>query len=445
MNRRRFLEDASQFQNEGTGLVGKRGSAITHPASETQNRVRLCILTQFFPPDYAPTGQLIAELGQQLSKQGAQVEIFSGQPGYAFQASDSPCSEWAGEVLIRRSRTAQLWPQRIRGRALNGVMFCIRAGLHMLRARKERNVFLLTTAPPFLPIVGYIANLLLGTSYVCLLYDLYPEIAVQLGVISERHWLARLWRNLNRRVWERSDGIIVLSSAMKQRVVDCCPDAVGKTHVIHSWADPDQIFPVPKQKNWFAWKYNFAEKFTVLYSGNMGRVHDLDTFLEAILDLQHEPVQFVFIGSGPKRKEFMAKAEQLGLRNLTFLPYQSKQDLPYSLTACDLALVSISAGLEDLVAPSKLYSALSAGRPIAAVCPRHSYLTKLIADAGCGAVFENQDGQGLANFIRFLMNDAGLATRMGESGRRYLQNHFTPSLIAKQYLDILANPVSGRW
>lgn len=125
-----------------------------------------------------------------------------------------------------------------------------------------------------------------------------------------------------------------------------------------------------------------------------------------------------------------------------FLPYQDKEVLPYSLTACDLSLVSVEAGMESLVAPSKLYPALATGRPIAAICSEYSYLRQIIADAQCGASFENGDSYGLVEFIRLLNSDKQLAERMGMASRRYLQSHFTPEIIAKQYLRVLRQAVS---
>lgn len=51
-----------------------------------QNKaIKLSIITQFFPPDYAATGQLIEELAMQLGQLGLPVQVFTGQPGYAFQ------------------------------------------------------------------------------------------------------------------------------------------------------------------------------------------------------------------------------------------------------------------------------------------------------------------------------------------------------------------------
>jgi glycosyltransferase involved in cell wall biosynthesis len=400
--------------------------------------IQLTICTEFYPPDYAATGQLIEELALQLEQCGLPVRIFTGQPGYAFQKSSAPSIEYAGKLRIQRSGTSRLWHSRIRGKGINGLLFFLRTALHLLNPKRRKDLVLLTTAPPFLPIVGYLANLLLGIPYICLIYDLYPDIALELKVVSDENWLARLWESINKKVWKRANHIIVLSSTMKERMLANCPEIGDKISVIHNWADPEWIAPRPKQSNWFARQHSLVDTFTVLYSGNMGRCHDMDTILEAASQLRHEPIQFLFIGEGAKRRACIEQIENLGLKNCQFLPYQEKQDLPYSLTACDLSLVSITFGMEGLVAPSKLYSTLAAGRPVAVVCESHSYLRTLVADAKCGATFRNGDGTGLANFIRFLASDRHMAEQMGYAGRQYLQNNFTPEIIAQQYLNVLS-------
>lgn len=411
-------------------------------ALKTQKAIKLSVITQFFPPDYAPTGQLIEELVKQLGQQGVNIEVFTSQPGYAFQSQTAPAVEWINNIRIQRSRTAQLWPGRIRGKAVNGVLYTLRALLYLFRAWRRNNILLVTTAPPFLSIVGYLANLLFKLPYVCILYDLYPDIAIALGVVSKRSWLARLWQAVNRKIWLNASGIVVLSPAMKEKIVSHCPEVADKVSVIHSWANPDAIVPIPKEENWFAHEYGLVNKFTVLYSGNMGRCHDIDTMLEAAKQLQDEPVQFVCIGGGAKREELIKEVNQLGLKNFTFLPYQDKQVLPYSLTACDLSLVSVDAITEGLVVPSKFYSALASGRPLAVICSQSSYLREMVAEGNCGGTFENGDGEGLAQFIRFLSRDPQIGERMGKAGRQYLRSHFTPKVIAQQYLRVLQRALS---
>jgi len=406
-------------------------------AARRLSDIKLSVITQYFPPDFAATGQLIEELVKHLSFQGMDIKVFTGQPGYAFADAKAPEFEEYNLLKIKRSRTTQVGSKRVRAKALSGVLFMVRSALHLLKNCRRRDLVLLTTAPPFLPLLGYIANRLLGMRYVCLLYDLYPDIAVELGVVAKQHWVAKAWREVNRRVWRRAESIIVLSDAMKQRVVNHCPEVEAKIQVIHSWANQKKITPMPKADNWFAQNHGLVEPFTVLYSGNMGRCHDIDTIFDAMVQLRDQPIKFVCIGNGAKREELIQKVKQHSLNNVVFLPYQDQDTLPYSLTACDLSLVSVSPGMESLVAPSKLYSALASGRPIAAICPPETYLRPMIEQGRCGAWFDNGDSGNLANFILHLSRDRDLAQTLGQAARDYLEHNFTPEIIAQQYFRVL--------
>ena len=413
-------------------------------SNDTASQKKVLFFTNYFPPDYAATGQLIDELTKTLRDKGLEIRVFTGQPGYAFQKAEAPRREIVEEVEIRRTRASQLWPQRIRGKAINGVIFFMRAALHLLRHPRGQNLVVTTTAPPFLPLLAYLGYVFLRLPYVVIIYDLYPDIAIALGVVSRSNPLIKLWQAGNRWIWRKARGIIVLTPAMKQAIVDACPEVAGQVVVIHNWADGDYIVPRPKQDNWFAEKYGLADKFTVLYSGNMGRCHDLTTIIQAAQYLQEQPIQFVLIGDGAQYATLRQEAKRLGLTNILFLPYQDKEVLPYSLTACDLSLISIADGMEKLVAPSKLYSTLAAGRPVAAICSQQSFLRDIVTEAKCGGSFTNGDGLALAQFIAELDAQPEMAKRMGQAARQYFSTHFTREIAANQYLEVLKNASSTK-
>ena len=433
----KISDEFSKVIGKAKAVMGSSRPEIDPNRSNSQAKVNLSIITQFYPPDYAATGQLVQELATQLSQQGISVHIFTGQPGYAFERDTAPPVERSQGVSVRRSRIARWWPKRIRGKALNGVVFCFRAGLHLLKSCWRGDVLLITSAPPFLPILGYLANLYFDIPYVYLIYDLYPDVAIELKVVPPEHGIVKLWNFINRQVLQNAKAIVVLSSTMKERTISKCEGIADKISIVHNWADPQWIQPIPKAQNWFARQHQLLDRFIVLYSGNLGRAHDIDTIVSAAQHLQNEPIQFVFIGDGAKKPICRRKVEELGLSNCVFLPYQDKQVLPYSLTAGDLSLVSIAPGLEGTIAPSKLYGILASGRPVAAICESHSYLNPLLADAQCGETFTHGDGEGLADFIRQLVANPEKARRLGEAGRRYLESHFTPQIIAEQYLQLL--------
>ncbi|AFY38331.1 glycosyl transferase group 1 [[Leptolyngbya] sp. PCC 7376] len=404
----------------------------------TDSSTKLSVVTQFFPPDYAATGQLIEELVKHLGRNGLNIDIFTGQPGYANQDQVAPKEEeLLNGVTVRRSNITKFSSKRLRGALLGGLLFAFRAILHIAANYRKYNLLLVTTAPPFLPVIGYLLNFFFKTPYICLIYDIHPDISVELGMISRDNPIVKAWTWINKQVWRRSKEIIVLSSNMKDRIVAHCPEVENKITIIHSWADPQKIYPIEKEENWFAQKHDLVEKFTVLYSGNMGRCHDIDTMFKAALKLKDEPIQFVCIGKGAKQENLKAKIKEHGLNNFVFLPYQDKKDLTYSLTACDVTLVSVSEGMEGLVAPSKVYGYLASGRPIAAICPESTYLNNMLEEGDCGAGFKNGDAQGLADYILGLSQDTEKTKQLGQSARNYLENNFSPEAIASQYNTVL--------
>jgi glycosyltransferase involved in cell wall biosynthesis len=399
---------------------------------------RLTLVSQFFPPDFAATGQLLDDLTARLSARGLQVQVLTGMPAYAYNRSQAERIEFQPDRCIRRTQVSRFWPQRIRGRAINGILFCLRITLRLLRYSRRGDLILYTTEPPYLPLLGWLLHRLTRTPYLVLLYDLYPDVLVELKVLPASHWLVRLWRQFNCWMFADAQELIVLSEPMADRVRRHAPAAASKLSVIPSWADAQRIRPLAKSENWFVQRQQLQDRFTVLYSGNQGRCHDLVTVLAAALLLRHDPsVQFLFIGSGPQNARLRSLVHDWGLANCRFLPYQELCDLPFSLAAADLALVTLSIEAEGLVAPSKLYGHLAAGTPIGAVTPACSYLRELVEREGCGRWFANGDAEGLAAWIQQLKDSPEAAATLGQAARRLLERTATPEIVTNRYLRLI--------
>lgn len=409
--------------------------------SNSSQPLRLTIVTQFFPPDFAATGQYMDELATHLGHMGMDVHVFTGQPSYAFDIAEAPTEEQKGRVHITRSHFLRDRSRKTVGRTISSLAFCLHTLWHLLRRQNRGDLILFVSEPPYLQTLGLILNFLFGTAYICLVYDLYPDVVEGLGVLPPKHPVLKIWDVLNRWVWHRAEQVIVPCETMRDRILAKHPALQSNITVIHNWSDPHRIKPIHPSENHFAQTHQLGDRFTVLYSGNMGRCHDMDTILGAAQQLVEDSVEFVFIGGGPKLAECQQQIAERGLSNCRFLPYQDKSLLPQSLTACDLHLVSIDTEMEGLVAPSKFYSALSSGRPVAIICESHSYLRELVSAANCGAAFVNGDCQGLANFIRYLSKDSYMAQRLGLSGHQYIWENFTAQTISQQYYRLIQQAI----
>ncbi len=320
---------------------------------------------------------------------------------------------------------------------VNSLLFCARSLVRLLRSARRGDLLLLTTEPAYLPLVGWLLNRLLGTPYLLLLYDLYPDIALSLGVLNAEHPLARIWHAWQGQCLAAARELVVLSSTMASRLRQSYPGLSTPVTVIPSWADPQRIQPMPRQRNPFVQAQGLQHGFTVLYAGNQGRCHDLDTLLDAAERLRHQAdIRFLIVGGGARHQPLRQRAQQAGLSQVRFLPYQDPEDLPAMLAAADLAVVSLLEAAEGQVAPSKLYGHLAAATPVAVICSADSYLRQEIEMAGCGAAFRNGEDGPLAAFIRHLADQPLQARAMGQASRRHLLSTATPELVVQRYADL---------
>lgn len=397
------------------------------------------IVTHYFYPDFAATGQLLTELAVGLAKMGCDVSVFTTHPSYGSRERSKRYELYEG-VRIHRLLSTQLDKNVKAGRIINSLTFFLSALLALL-VRRASGPLLIVSNPPFLPLVGYILKKLKGQRYTYLVNDIYPDIAVKLGYLKRDGTVQKIWDWVNKLILRYASRVIALSEAM-ENIVRKKAEAngqvePGKFRVIHNWVDENFIRPIPKSENWFAKQHSLQDKFVVLYSGNIGLSHDLETVIAAAERLRERDIVFLFIGDGGKKRKLQALATGQGLQNVRFLPYQPREVLPYSLTCSDVSLVALERGIEGLSMPSKLYTILASGRPVVALVEEGSEVARIIEDAQCGKWVAQDDVDALVRVIDYYYKDRQAVAQDGENGRKYFERHFTLAQACKEYYDLL--------
>ena len=169
------------------------------------------------------------------------------------------------------------------------------------------------------------------------------------------------------------------------------------------------------------------DRFLVMYSGNFGLGHDVDTFLLAAQRLQDDDrIRFAFVGGGKKKsivEDFVNKHQ---LHNAVLAPYQPRESLDELLSAADCHLVSLLVGVEGIMVPSKLFGILAAARPALFIGDDQSEISQVIRDESCGSTVDEGDVDALVNAILSYADDPALARRQGNAGRTALiEKHAT--------------------
>jgi hypothetical protein len=94
---------------------------------------------------------------------------------------------------------------------------------------------------------------------------------------------------------------------------------------------------------------------------------------------------------------------------------QTTAEWAASMQQCHLGLVTVKPGAENVVFPSKAFSALLAGQALIAVCPEDSDLAQLVRRHGCGWIVAPGDVEGLR---RVLAQASGDRADLEERQRR---------------------------
>jgi glycosyltransferase involved in cell wall biosynthesis len=401
--------------------------------------LRVVILNQYYAPDVASTGHLLSELAEYLAREGAEVSVLTSQPSYGPPETWQDCPRFAIEDGIRvvRMTTTRFSKDSIIGRTCNSLTFLVQLAVRVLFRRNRGEVFLYTTNPPYLGVIGGLISLVRRHPYVVLLHDSYPELMVVIGRLKAGGIVDRVWHRLNRFMYSRAAQTIVLCKKASELVCREYKIAPERVHTIHNWAKPDEIVVTPKAESTFAREHGLVKPFTAMYSGNLGLYYDFETMLGAAKLLDDSEFRLVLVGGGGKRNWLAEQIVERELTNTLLLPYQPFETLSDSLSAADASFVTIARGIEGISYPSKLYSSLAVGRPIIAISEPGSELAELVVEHECGYWFELGDAEGLAARIRELARDPERVKEMGRRARALFEEHFTCDASAAKYAEVL--------
>ncbi len=409
--------------------------------------VEFVILNQYYVPDVASTGHLLAELAHESAALGRTVSVITSFPSYGPPETWQPCDarEVRDGVNVWRMKTTRFRKDSLVGRALNSVTFLVPLGFRMLLARSRGRVFMYTSNPPFLGIIGGVVSLVRRHDYIVLLHDSYPHLAVLVGKIKVRSPIERAWHLMNRLFYRRARQTIVLCDRAKDLVVREYGVDPARVQVIHNWADPKLLRPVPKADCLFARQHGYDRRFTLLYSGNLGLYYEFDTMLEAAHRLRNDPdFKLVFVGAGGKKAYIERRIAELRLENVDVHQYQPFEALNDSLNSCDVSMVTIAKGVEGISFPSKFYSSLAVGKPVLALSEPGSELQRLVEETGSGMWSPIGDVDALLENIAALRADPSGAQSMGRAARTAMETRFTIHSAAREYLRVVDLSACGR-
>jgi colanic acid biosynthesis glycosyl transferase WcaI len=390
--------------------------------------LRFIFINRFYWPDEPATAQLLTDLAETLAGFGHHVTVITSQASSAV-----PPFEIRRDVTILRVRGTRWARGGPPGKIADFTTFYCGALLRLFATARRGDLTVALTDPPLIGVGVWLIARLRGARVMHWVQDIYPEIAITL---TGHRWLGFL-RPLRDLAWRRAEACVTLGTDMAE-VLRSAGVKPPQLALIPNWA-PSGISPQPPSAaNSLRTAWGLAGKFVVLYSGNLGRAHDLGPLLEVAAQLRaHDHITLVFVGAGAQRATLMAAAQQRGLTNIQFQPPQPRADLAASLALGDLHLVTLRPGCETAVFPSKLYGITAVGRPVLFIGPRDCELAGLVREHGFGRTFTRDESVPIAATISALSIAPAECAQLGRAAERF-SIHFGNANTAAQHWAALA-------
>ncbi|MBL9215498.1 MAG: glycosyltransferase family 4 protein [Opitutaceae bacterium] len=377
-------------------------------------RPRVIFVNRVYWPSEEATAQLLTDLAEGLAGGGWPVDVIAAGDGGGERNG----------VRLHRTGPGDRHAGLL-SRIANYRRFTRAAAAQVAALARRGDIVVPLTDPPMLGAAVASAAAARGARVVPWVQDIYPEIvSAHLGALLSLPLLPL--RRRRDAAWRAAARVVVLGTDMARQVAARGVPA-GRIAVVPNWAPRELDAPASpaaiaaRRQAW-----GLPGGFVVAYSGNLGRVHEFATVLDAAALLRDRPdLTFLFIGRGARFEQIRAAAARQRLGNVRLLPPEPRAQLAAALAAADVHLVTLRPAFARLVYPSKLAGVLAAGRPVAFVGPTDGDIARLLADGPCGVAVAPGEAGPLAAALRRWRDAPDLARAAGERGRRAYERQLT--------------------
>jgi glycosyltransferase involved in cell wall biosynthesis len=407
--------------------------------------MKILVLTNYFPPEIGTGPHLPYELGESLVQAGYEVTVVTGFPRYNVPTIPERyrwklvCREEMGGMQILRINTPNFYGNTRISRGLVQLLSPPVLAIRGLFGGRPDVVY--TGTPPlFMGVAAYAVARRYRVPFVLNVQDLFPQTAIDLGVLQNRTLIA-FFRRVERFLYRKATALTAMSDPNRDYVIARGADA-GKVHTVFNWCDTESIRPAARMND-FRRMHGLNENlFVVLSAGTMGFFQGLDTVIDAARLLADVPdLLFLLVGGGAECERLQQRAA--GLPNVRFLPMQPKELYPQVLAAADVGLVTLRPEVITPNVPSRISTIMAAARPILASLPQGE-AARLVVEAQAGVVVPAGDGPAFATATLRLKENPAASQQMGVSGRQYAERYLSRTACVRRNEEILRRATEMR-
>lgn len=262
-----------------------------------------------------------------------------------------------------------------------------------------------------------------------LLKDIFPQGAVDIGVLSKRGMkglIYKYFRRKEKKLYAISDRIGCMSEANCQYVLKHNPEInPEKVELCPNCIEVKEFTISEQERTAIREKYRIPlDKTVFVYGGNLGKPQGISFLLECLkTQLENEKVYFLIAGDGTEYNTIATFFKKFKPSNMKLLKQLPKEEYDKLIVACDIGMIFLNHRFTIPNFPSRLLSYMQAKLPVLAVTDPNTDIGKIIVDGGFGWWCESNN----INRFNKCVEKACYANliKMGAAGHEYLCQNYS--------------------
>ena len=411
----------------------------------SNNRQTICILSAHFWPYYPRYGTAHPyTLAKTLVESGYRVKVITTFP-QEIDGSISP--RYNGKLVVReqleemeifRVWTLQLFQIGILRKILYNVTFALCSLFALFYVRDSDLVFGVDPDAPFLFIPSRVYSLILGSRYLLLVTDLWPDVVFDYKIASSS-LVRRLLTVVSVISYRCSDLILVITRSLRDNIQRYSVPA-EKVEIVELGVNLSVFKPMELLTDDFsAFDLSGVESsFVVLYSGSLSLMYDFDTLLDAAHLLRgFEDILFIIRGQGEMKDHILKTISDRELSNVIFrgVVPEIETVVKYINLAdvCVIPLTDTPRG--DITHPSKLFEFWACGKPV--IVLSKGELSNLVNHVGGGTAITVEDTKALVEAILTMYQNREIVRKMGTLGLEHVDSRFSTDVMRRNLSKVI--------
>ncbi|MEO8068481.1 MAG: glycosyltransferase family 4 protein [Flavobacteriales bacterium] len=412
--------------------------------------MRIVLLTQYFPPEVGAPQNRLSAIAHAFRAKGAEVTVLTAMPNYPeMRVHEAYRGKWKVKERVDGLDVIRAWlfvstKRAILPRLLNYFSFVFSSLVVGLFNLRKSDVLFVESPPLFLGIAALLLARAKGAKLVFNVSDLWPESAVQLGLVRNRTLIA-LSTRLEMRCYRKSALVTGQTQGIVADIQRRCPDkrVVWVPNGV-DFAAMDTFSQGAVDRSRLTAMGIKPADVVFAYAGIIGHAQGLDVVLRAAAALADRPlIHFLLIGAGPDLARLKTIAAELRTSHVHFIDKMPRAELIALLRYADAVVVPLKKNdLFKGAIPSKIFEALALSKPLLLGVEGEAERL-FIAHGKAGLAFVPEDATDLARQVQRYADDRALMEEHGANGLRYAQANFDREVISARLWNELMSLQQG--